>query len=447
MNVAFVCTGEFEPWIYDFISRELEANGHRTYYAAFNLNARSAVKSINRPCYPDKLIRASYKNRQDPESSLFNRGELDEIMKYDYLRLQKNGSNQIKNRLKARAFYYEKFFRDFYRKHNIEAVVVWNYFPMMVHVAWRIARKMDLKTVFFENGPLRHTLMIDNKGVNHQGSLTGNTRGFYQQITVDTQIWKDYFTLYKKPLEFPEMKNKGIMSLFEKLYYALLMRNCFYRKMQPDLTADGIGRSIYKKLYTKYVLKEESCALPEKFVFIPLQCFSDTQVLINSPYINSIESFVRITYQAIKKALPDEYKIIVKEHPDDWGRINYHELKKQYPDIIWLKKYNIRSLIKQADLVITINSSVGIEALMYHKPVVTVGNSFYNIEGIVHHAAMPGDVEAAIKNALDKSVNTELIDKFLYYLRFKYLVKGSPRYFDEEGVGQMCKRVMELLGE
>ena len=447
MNVAFVCTGEFEPWIYDFISRELEAKGHRIYYVGFHLNVRSAIKRINRPCYPDKLMRASYQNRQDIESSLFNLDGLDEIIKYDYLRLQKQGSNRLRESLKTRALYYEKFFRDFYRSHNIEAVIVWNYFPMLVHVGWRVARKMNLKTIFFENGPLRYTLMIDKKGVNYQSSLSKNERGFYEQITVATDIWNAYFNSYKTPLKLPEIKNKGIMGRFEKLYYALLMRNCFYRKMQPDLIADKIAISLFKKFYGQYILKEESCVLPEKFAFLPLQCFSDTQILINSPYINSMESFVRIAYQAIKKALPDEYRIIVKEHPDDWGRINYDELRKQYPDIIWLKKYNIRSLIEKTDLVITINSSVGIEALMYHKPVVTLGNSFYNIEGVVHYAAMPGDVENAIKNALVQPVNTELVDKFLYYLRFKYLVKGSPRYFDKDGIDQACKRVMGILGE
>ena len=234
---------------------------------------------------------------------------------------------------------------------------------------------------------------------------------------------------------------------FKKLYYALLMRNCFYREIQPDLTSDGIIRSVYKKIYSQAVLKEKSIVLPGKFVFLPLQCFSDTQVLINSPYIKDMESFVRIVYQKIKKTLPKDYRIVVKEHPDDWGRIDYRKIRKEYPDIIWLKKYNIRNLIEHAELVITINSSVGIEALMYHKPVVTVGNSFYNVEGVVRHTVKAADLEAAIKNAVDEPVNVELIDKFLYYLRFEYLVKGSPYCFDQEGLEQLCRKVIEILNE
>ena len=445
MNVAFICTGEFEPWIYDFISRELESNGHRTYYAAFHLNTRSAVKSINRPCYPVKLMMGNYKKAQDAEASLFDHEELDQITRYDYLRLKDDCSSRIKVKLGSRALYYEKFFRDFFRENDIAAVVVWNYFPIMVNVAWRIARKMDKKTIFLENGPLRHTLMIDKQGVNYQGTLTTKTRSFYQQITINKDMWRNYFSSYKKPQQSPGIKNRGVMGSFEKLYYALLMRNYFYRNIQPDLTSDGISRSIYKKLYAKYLTKEEFCSLPKKFVFLPLQCFSDTQILMNSPYIKNMDSFVSVVYQAIKKALPEDYKIIVKEHPDDWGRINYDKLRKQHPDIIWLKKYNIRKLIEKAELIVTINSSVGIEALMYHKPVVTLGNSFYNVEGVVHHAAIPGDLENAIKNALDTPVDTELIDKFLYHLRFKYLIKGSPLNFDKEGLSELCNKAVELL--
>lgn len=445
MNIAFINTGEFEPWIYDFVSKDLEAKGHKTHFIAFHMNVRSAVKRVNRPCLPEKMIQPEYKNIHDFKAGLLNEEELNRIIKYDFLRLQKRGGKGLKGRLLIRARYYERFFRNFYEKYNINALVVWNYFPTMVHVAWRIARKMNLKTVFFENGPLRNTLMIDSKGINYQGTLTANTRSFYQQIIINKHIWRNYFTSYKKPQQSPKIKNRGVMGSFEKLYYALLMRNYFYRNIQPDLTSDGISRSIYKKFYAKYLIKEEFCSLPKKFVFLPLQCFSDTQILINSPYINNMDSFVSVVYQAIKKSLPEDYKIIVKEHPDDWGRLNYRKLAKQYPDIIWLKKYNIRRLIEKAELVVTINSSVGIEALMYHKPVVTVGNSFYNVKGVVHHAAKPGDVADAINNAIDVPVNTELIDKFLYYLRFKYLIKGSPLNFDKNGLSGLCKRVMELL--
>jgi len=67
--------------------------------------------------------------------------------------------------------------------------------------------------------------------------------------------------------------------------------------------------------------------LPEKFVFIPFQYSLDTQVLINSPLVSSMESFLDYCYAAIK-SVDSSLQVVVKEHPDDFGRKNYHYLRK-----------------------------------------------------------------------------------------------------------------------
>ena len=41
----------------------------------------------------------------------------------------------------------------------------------------------------------------------------------------------------------------------------------------------------------------------------------------------------------------------------------------------------MKEVLKKAELVITLNSTVGIEALLYGKPVLTLGDAFYNIKG------------------------------------------------------------------
>ncbi|MFH2145332.1 MAG: hypothetical protein ABII75_04790 [Candidatus Omnitrophota bacterium] len=447
MNIAFICTGEFEPFLYECIAKQLEKDDIHVYYAAFFLNIRRAIRRVNRRPYPEQISPGNLSGTDLEKQSVFDRKTQEQIIEYDYLRLHANGQQIKQETLIRQVLNYERFFADFYQEKDIGAIVIWNYFPIMVNVAWRLARKMNLKTIFFENGPLRNTLLIDTHGINYQSSLTQKKRSFYEQVVIDDQLWMPFIIEYKIGRQKLPRANKGIMSLFFKFGYALLMRNRFYRRRFPDLAADTIMQSVYKKLYSKYLLKEKTLVLPEKFVFLPLQCSCDTQILINSSNIKNMDDFVKIAYRAIKKALPKDYKIVVKETPDDWGRINYEHLKKRYPDIIWLQKCNISDLIEKADLIVTINSSVAIEALTYYKPVVTLGLSYFNIEGVVYHVRDLDNFEDILKTAVKESVNQELINKFLYYLRFKYLVPGSPAYCDEPSLTAAYNRIKKILLE
>lgn len=137
-----------------------------------------------------------------------------------------------------------------------------------------------------------------------------------------------------------------------------------------------------------------------------------------------MKKLIGICYRAVKNAAPD-YKIVVKEHPHEVGSANYRSLKKRYPDIIWLKKFDLKKILEKASLIMTLNSTVGIEALAYHKPVITLGDHFCSIGEIMCNVKDLGRLEEYIQKALTTPVNAELIDKFLYYLRFEYLVEGD----------------------
>ncbi|MBU8909558.1 capsular polysaccharide export protein, LipB/KpsS family, partial [Desertibacillus haloalkaliphilus] len=96
--------------------------------------------------------------------------------------------------------------------------------------------------------------------------------------------------------------------------------------------------------------------------------------------------------------------------------------------VIFVKKYNIHQLIEKALAVVTINSTVGIEALAHHKRVITLGQALYNIEGIASTCESLDELDTILKKVLNKPINTARIDKFLYYLRFSYQIEGTINY-------------------
>jgi capsular polysaccharide export protein len=75
-------------------------------------------------------------------------------------------------------------------------------------------------------------------------------------------------------------------------------------------------------------------------------------------------------------------------------------------------------LIEKAGAIITINSSVGIESLLFYKKVITLGSAFYNIEGIVEHAENKNELENILKNLENYKLDKKLIENFLRYLYY-----------------------------
>ena len=139
-----------------------------------------------------------------------------------------------------------------------------------------------------------------------------------------------------------------------------------------------------------------------------------------------------------------DLKVIFKEHPMDIGKISYKNLYDKHSgnrNVIFLKKYDTKKLIKNSKLVITINSTVGIESLMNYKKVITLGNAFFNIEGVVTVCDQLNELNVCIKKAIEKKVDISLINKFLYYLRFDYNLEGTWKYNNDLTIKNIIKRL------
>ena len=85
-------------------------------------------------------------------------------------------------------------------------------------------------------------------------------------------------------------------------------------------------------------------------------------------------------------------------------------------------------LIEHALSVVTINSSVGVEALLYGKRVITAGEAFYNINGLVSVAKNQDELRHYVQNLHKIPVNEGLRNRFLNYLAWDYFVPGNYHY-------------------
>jgi capsule polysaccharide export protein KpsC/LpsZ len=130
--------------------------------------------------------------------------------------------------------------------------------------------------------------------------------------------------------------------------------------------------------------------------------------------------------------LPNNYSLLIKEHPAMVGSWSFSEIKKLIDSgRIYLINPIVNSydLIQKADAVVTINSKVGMEAIMQKKLVFTVGKSFYSASEFCVYCENTSQLKSKIKFFLKnkykrpKIADTELINLLCSFWQFS--LKGE----------------------
>ena len=73
--------------------------------------------------------------------------------------------------------------------------------------------------------------------------------------------------------------------------------------------------------------------------------------------------------------------------------------------------------------VVTLNSSMGLQAFFHDKPVITLGRAFFNLSGLVHHAESQKGLNALFAAPETLSYDAALRAAFLTWLDREYYVR------------------------
>jgi capsular polysaccharide export protein len=157
------------------------------------------------------------------------------------------------------------------------------------------------------------------------------------------------------------------------------------------------------------------------FLFVPLQVRGDTQISVHGGWIESVPAFIGAVAQAAER-LPAGWRVVFREHPSD--RTGNAEQLAQLvgPRVAVDNATDTFELVRRSEGVVTVNSSVGLQALLFGKPVLVQGRANYAVPGVVSTA---GDAEAlaeAFGRARDWSIDLALAEALLRFLAEEYYV-------------------------
>ena len=179
-------------------------------------------------------------------------------------------------------------------------------------------------------------------------------------------------------------------------------------------------KSNLKKMYrNKFINKNLMNQIPKeiKTAYFPLGVDMERNLLISAPFFTNQFEIIR----HIAKSLPPDMTLVVKETPAqvsrEWRPTSYYKEIQNIPNVILMHpNFASEEIMKQAEIVFTVNGSSGIEALFFKKPSVVFSDTIYSYLPSVCRIKSPEDLPNKIREALKTEINLEEIKNYVHNL-------------------------------
>lgn len=196
---------------------------------------------------------------------------------------------------------------------------------------------------------------------------------------------------------------------------------------------------IYK--LTKYFA---SIDLNESFFLFPLHYQPESSISVNAAYYcNQAEVVKNIAF-----SLPQGTKLYVKDHPNGMGFMALHQYYTIFslPNVKYIPPdTDNKILLRNCIGVITLTSTMGYEALLLGKGVITLGNVFYNYHPHCFHASGYEELYKAIR-FLIKEKDTDFTKENIRFVK-SYMdttFTGSLFAIDDESIDNLTSNILSF---
>ncbi|MBL0738856.1 hypothetical protein JI750_18315 [Flavobacterium sp. GN10] len=203
------------------------------------------------------------------------------------------------------------------------------------------------------------------------GVKQGAERPFYVRNTTSRYSLKKFIGYFK--LILLELRMYFIMNKIKRriIYGTSLKQNLCH-----------IKRYFLSFFYSKSYSRIEDFT-DSDLVFYPLH-YEPEAVLFYMAYFFDNQIYV---IENLLKCLNQNQILVVKEHPQQLGVLlekRFRDIKKRYPNLIFIKgEEPTVKILNKCDIIITLGSTAGFEALALNKKVVVLGRVFYDsFEGV-----------------------------------------------------------------
>jgi capsular polysaccharide export protein len=173
-------------------------------------------------------------------------------------------------------------------------------------------------------------------------------------------------------------------------------------------------------------VKQHSGVLPDSpFLFCPLQVPRDSQITLFSGWAKDLPGFLSVLARAVE-ALPEGWHLRLKEHPSSKLSL----LESLAPVLATGRAVldNATDSFEQLAAsrgVVTVNSSMGIQAFFFDKPVIVAGQAFFGVPGLTEPCSSETELQEAFAKAEQLEFDSKLRSAFMTWLDREYYPEFS----------------------
>lgn len=131
-------------------------------------------------------------------------------------------------------------------------------------------------------------------------------------------------------------------------------------------------------------------AQQRRFFLFPLQLDSDAQIRVHSPF-GRMQPAIEAVIRSFATHAPADALLVVSEHPLDQGVVDLGPIVERCAAeaavaarVVYLRGGTPPPLVAASQGVVTINSTVGLSALVAGRPLAVLGDAVYRVPGLVH---------------------------------------------------------------
>jgi capsular polysaccharide export protein len=358
---------------------------------------------------------------------------LDEVVCFSRALAQRHLHRSLNGELQAAADHYGRTLARLLEREGFEYVVLFNgRMNLFVTALDVVAERAGVQRLVFEQGLFRPDYVtIDGRGVNWRNSVHS-----LEELLSDEPLDYQRTPLYRDLVGLLPLRRDGIVDYKRRVGPATLLRAYVRMKLQPreriylrtaenrDLLDAAV---LPKRRRVRPTRILDSLLAAQRFrwvVLCPFQVETDTQIVLHSPYVRSMADFVRVVVDALKRfnaGRSERAGVLFKVHP-----MHDHAVALDCEDAFLVNESSVPEILRRrCDALVTINSTAGIEAIEAGRPVITLGQAFYNIPGVISgHCERPEDLAGHLEAALTRpTTDPELQRRFIAALRSKYQVR------------------------
>ncbi len=290
-----------------------------------------------------------------------------------------------------------RFLNEKFAAHAFSDLILFGDQRPIHRIAIQIARDRDARVHVVEEGYLRpHWFTLERGGVNAASPLPKDPS------------WYLLASDYLPPPDdvAPVVGDIRIRALHDMAYHFANLANPVafpgYRTHRPHHALIEYAGWVKRYSFAPWYRRKDRqtiqalCTRDTPFYLLPLQLNADFQISRHSPFRSMREVITSVTASFAEHA-PKDALLVIKNHPLDTGLVNYHKTLHELigrfslnDRVRYLESGDLAQLFDYAAGLITVNSTVGLAAILRGLPVCTLGKAIYALPGLVHQ----GDLDS-----------------------------------------------------